>query len=765
VNGVWNDQNSTLKSAGTSAQIINGTGYLRVQTWSITNPAGVTIEGLGVILYGNLGLSNGSTLHTNDKLNLWSDINGTAEILSLVNGSVDGDVNVRRYRPAATAGWVNLSSSLQDATIEEWDATILTTGFVGSDNPAYSFNSVVYYDETVPGEDEDGYVGAENSTNVLVPGRGYMVYMPTGAYTVSARGPINSGTINLNPSYTDNGAGAGWNLIGNPYPATIDWDADAWTKTNMNNAVYIWRSNINQYATYINGISANGGSSLIAPGQSFFVEANGPAPALVVTEECKSKSAGTFRSMEALPNYLSLKISMGDWQDETVLIKNDEAATEDQYEARKLRSPMSQAPYLASIDESSNNLSINCIRMTDAGQIIPLRIEAGVTGTYVLEVNGLTEFAQGACVTLEDVFTNTTYILNENEPIELPLEAGDRTERYQLRMSGSALSAVTSAGCAVNAGGSAEVSVQSGSTVYVEWLNADGSMLARTTPVNGVTKVQSLRPGNYVARIVNNGACAITEVGFEVEEMNKLGATAIALPASCENINDGGLLLSISGGREPYSVSWENGSTGQAIENAVAGKYKAQIVDADGCTNNFEFEVHTVSKLLSKFDVSHESVELQNGEAVVNFTNGSENADSYNWNFGDGSEGSTEENPTHAYISAGMYEVMLKATHDNCESVSTRTIAVADNNRNEEFASDVLATLTDRGVQVTFLFDELKNIRINAYNVLGQQLIEPINGQYGNQTILFGDSRYAANALIEITDVTTGEKTLVRLGN
>jgi hypothetical protein len=48
---------------------------------------------------------------------------------------------------------------------------------------------------------------------------------------------------------------------------------------------------------------------------------------------------------------------------------------------------------------------------------------------------------------------------------------------------------------------------------------------------------------------------------------------------------------------------------------------------------------------------------------------------------------------------------------------------------------------------------------------LGQQLIEPINGQYGNQTILFGDSRYAANALIEITDVTTGEKTLVRLGN
>ena len=425
---------------------------------------------------------------------------------------------------------------------------------------------------------------------------------------------------------------------------------------------------------------------------------------------------------------------------------------------------MNQAPYLASIDESGKNLSINSIRFEGSGQIIPLRIEAGVSGTYTLQVNGLAQFAKGACVTLEDVFTNTTYVLKENEPIELPLEAGDRTQRYQLRITGNALSAVTSAGCATNAGGSAEVTIESGSSVYVEWLNEDGGLLARTTSINGVARIQSLRPGYYVARIANNGACTNTEVGFEINEMNTLGATAIAMPATCENTNDGGLLVNISGGRAPYAITWENGTTGQTIDNAVAGKYKAQIVDADGCGSDFEFEIETVSKLLSKFEVSHENVELQNGEAIVDFTNVSESADSYNWNFGDGSENSIDENPTHAYIKAGVYEVMLKATNDNCESVSTKIIAVADNNRSEEFASSVLATLTDRGVQVTFLFDELKNIRINAYNVLGQQLIEPIVGQYGNQTITFGDSRYAANALIEVTDVNTGERSLIRLG-
>jgi len=243
-----------------------------------------------------------------------------------------------------------------------------------------------------------------------------------------------------------------------------------------------------------------------------------------------------------------------------------------------------------------------------------------------------------------------------------------------------------------------------------------------------------------------------------------LGASAVVMPASCENTDDGGISINISGGEAPYNVVWNNGLQGITMENATAGKYAAHITDRNGCEGTFHFEVQSVSNLLSKFEVSHERIELVNGEAVIEFTNVSENAEDFTWNFGDNSEVSTEENPTHAYMSSGLYEVMLKAIIDNCESVSTRTVAVTDNNQSEEFAADVLATLTDRGVQVTFLFDELKNIQINAYNVLGQQLIETMVGQYGNQTITFSDRRYAANALIEVTDLNTGEKTLIRLG-
>ncbi|MCB0575636.1 MAG: PKD domain-containing protein, partial [Saprospiraceae bacterium] len=54
--------------------------------------------------------------------------------------------------------------------------------------------------------------------------------------------------------------------------------------------------------------------------------------------------------------------------------------------------------------------------------------------------------------------------------------------------------------------------------------------------------------------------------------------------------------------------------------------------------------------------------------AVVNFTNGSVNATSYSWEFGDGST-SSAANPMHTYLTDGTYTVMLTATN-NCGSVT-----------------------------------------------------------------------------------------------
>ena len=64
----------------------------------------------------------------------------------------------------------------------------------------------------------------------------------------------------------------------------------------------------------------------------------------------------------------------------------------------------------------------------------------------------------------------------------------------------------------------------------------------------------------------------------------------------------------------------------------------------------------------------------------VTFTNFSQNATAYSWNFGDG-ETSTEANPVHVYATAGNYKVVLTAKNaDNASANYDQTIEIKDPN-------------------------------------------------------------------------------------
>jgi PKD repeat protein len=59
----------------------------------------------------------------------------------------------------------------------------------------------------------------------------------------------------------------------------------------------------------------------------------------------------------------------------------------------------------------------------------------------------------------------------------------------------------------------------------------------------------------------------------------------------------------------------------------------------------------------------------------INFTNASQNAKTYEWDFGDGSA-STDENPSHTYSAVGVYAVRLKAKGDGGENSVTQNKTV-----------------------------------------------------------------------------------------
>ncbi|MFZ2899061.1 MAG: PKD domain-containing protein [Saprospiraceae bacterium] len=67
---------------------------------------------------------------------------------------------------------------------------------------------------------------------------------------------------------------------------------------------------------------------------------------------------------------------------------------------------------------------------------------------------------------------------------------------------------------------------------------------------------------------------------------------------------------------------------------------------------------------------------------TVQFTNASANFSSVEWDFGDGSAGSTEENPSHTFPGVGSYTVKLtaKALEGSGTDQSTQTVVIADPN-------------------------------------------------------------------------------------
>jgi PKD repeat protein len=60
----------------------------------------------------------------------------------------------------------------------------------------------------------------------------------------------------------------------------------------------------------------------------------------------------------------------------------------------------------------------------------------------------------------------------------------------------------------------------------------------------------------------------------------------------------------------------------------------------------------------------------------VTFTPAVSNVNTYDWDFGDNSSASTEQNPVHTYESFGDYTVTLKVTGDGGSFITTKTITI-----------------------------------------------------------------------------------------
>jgi hypothetical protein len=301
---------------------LNGANTLKNLT-ILANGSLTLADTLQVGPNGQLVLGNNAQLETGGFLVLRSNELGSARIAPVpASASINGKVTIerfvkggpgkRKYRYLSvpllnSANFANGWQKQIHITGSGTGGTLCSASNVGSFNSngfdlSYTnLPSVFTFEESlaIPSASVGGssvftnaWKSIQSTTDTMICGKGYNVFVRgnrnqgcsllTQPNTIpedvilKATGFVKTGDFTFSLSYNPSN-GDGWNLLGNPYPSEIDWDAaTGWTKSMVGNTIYVYNPSQQNFAAYNSSSGGvNGGAKYIPSGTAFFVKATG----------------------------------------------------------------------------------------------------------------------------------------------------------------------------------------------------------------------------------------------------------------------------------------------------------------------------------------------------------------------------------------------------------------------------------------------------------------------------------------------------------
>lgn len=341
----------------------------------------------GLVVTGN------SSLQVDGDFTIESNASGTGAFVQNQNGTVhvDGVIRVKQYMVADQ--WHNVASPISNANA--------STVF-----PANTH--LFYYNETLVQNDWDfGWVIQDGMMQKL---RGYDAFIPDAnlvvQYQTSGNGIMNTSwdspsndwdtipvSITSNPD-GEPAARIGWNLVGNPYPCTIDWlSPTGWYKNAIADEFYVWNPEHQTYATFVGGaapVGQNGGTRFIAPMQGFWVKANSNS-FLRINNSARVINNGSstpfFKGQETVPT-ICLSATGNQLEDESIIrfIHGASHQFDIGYDANKLLANKGNCPQISSQSADGKACAINTYGELEDNLRIPVNFSCAKGGAYSINL-------------------------------------------------------------------------------------------------------------------------------------------------------------------------------------------------------------------------------------------------------------------------------------------------------------------------------------------------------------------------------------------
>lgn len=627
---------------------ISGSG---VKTLNTTGPDSVNVT-RKLSLTGTANLTLGQSTY----IKIVSDATATGWIGAIAstasityNGTPAGKFIVQRYISLASDAYRDFSSPIKSMTLNDWqNAGMEFIGFTGS-SYANTYSNAYYYDEATTGILDSGWVSATNITNLVhtlngsaIRKGGWRLYQGRSSggftFTLADAGQIYSGNVLLNPTYTHDAASSstadnGWNFMGNPYAAGLNWKSvytsnvgsvfatDSLTDNKVSPSMYIYSPSSagidgNGYGAY----NANTGTrigisdSIIPAYQGFWVKMKAAASVtttnITLQESNKYDGAGAFYKSDESPVLAKMtltdpagekdNIAMHFWPRAT--LSNDFV-----YDIEKFNT-LEGAPSLAFVDDNNEKIWVNAIPNNLVDYKMDVQLAVMNSGVHTINWNSLADmFSEFTCVTLIDNVTEEVIDLRSVNEYAFEAESGYDGRRFTI-------------------------------------------VATRTVEMNAESTV-------------TNPSCAGQENGLlRVDLSNYQGDHSFSLYKLGNNMQ---LVKNFTGPMK--QIKWP----------LPAGDYKLVNQKAKFCgQKEYFFTITDPVKVEANFTVNNPVVVT--GEEVT-FTNSSTGSSVFLWYFDDDNSTSDEMEPKHTYQTKGTYTVELRTANDdpNCTSAHKEVISVS----------------------------------------------------------------------------------------
>jgi len=225
--------------------------------------------------------------------------------------------------------------------------------------------------------------------------------------------------------------------------------------------------------------------------------------------------------------------------------------------------------------------------------------------------------------------------------------------------------------CSGNATGSASVAVSGGSGNYLYSWN--------TTPVQTTATATGLSAGTYTVTVTDEHKCTTTATVTITQPARALSASILDYTnVLCFGNATGSATVSVSGGTDPYSYSWNTtpAQTGATATGLAAGTYTVTVTDANGCTTTASVTITQPDALTATIEGQTNVLCFGNatGSATVSVSGGTPGGGvagptySYSWN-----TTPVQTTATATGLVAGTYTVTVTDEH-KCTATASVTI-------------------------------------------------------------------------------------------